>query len=241
LHRFDHGLAQIFRKQIHGGIKMKSFASSAHDANSISGLGVFTLVLWFGCLLIGGLGFALPYERPQAPPPKQEAVKVEMLEVKLSNDPEPPPENQTPASEADPLASPQIPQPIAVAQPSPAIAFALPVKGPVRIVEASHAAYTQSSSPAPVAAPALQALTFEQSKQWLPRPDYPERARRDGQEGVVTVRLTVAEDGHVAAVEAVAPTRWFLLNEEALRAARRGHFPPGKPRVYDIPIRFVLK
>lgn len=221
---------------------MKSFASSARDANSINGLSVFTLVVWVGCLLVGGLGFALPYSRPRAPQAKPEAVKVEMLEIKLSDESQPPAlaENVA-ATESDPLAREPVPQPIPVAQPSPAIAFALPVKGPVRIVEARHAAYTQSTSPPVVAAPAPQMLTPGQSEQWLPKPTYPDRARREGQEGTVTVRLTVAEDGHVTAVEAVGPSRWFLLNEEALRAAKRGHFPPGNLRIYDAPIRFVLR
>jgi TonB family protein len=220
---------------------MKSFASSTRDANSINGLGVFTLILWVGCLLVGGLGFVLPYSRPRSPPPQPETVKVEMLDVKLSDDPQPPTLENSPAAESDPLAQSQIPQPVSVAQPSPAIAFALPVKGPVRIVEARHAAYTQSSSPAPVAASAPQTLTAEQSEQWLPKPEYPKRAQREGQQGAVTVRLTVAEDGHVAAVEAIVPTRWFMLNEEALRAARRGHFPPGNLRIFDAVIRFELK
>jgi protein TonB len=222
---------------------MKSFASSAYDANNINSLGVFTLILWCGCLLIGGLGFALPYERPHSPRPKQEAVKVEMLEVKLTDDPQITPDpTQTPSTESDPLPQAQVPQPVPVAQPSPAIAFALPVKGPLRVVEARHAAYTQATSSALVAAPVAQSLTFGEGEGRQPKPEYPDRARRAGQQGVVTVRLTVAEDGHVTAAEAITPSRWPLLNEAALRVVtRRWRFSPGNLRIYDVPIHFELK
>ena len=219
---------------------MRTFASTEHDANSISGMGVFTLVLWIGCALIGVFGFILPYAhpRPQVRPP---AIKVEMLEVKFADEPPPPFDPSQKSAVADPLAQPQIPQPVAVAQPSPAIAFALPVKGPVRIVEARQVAYTQSSSPAPVAAPAPQTLTSQQVEQWIPKPRYPPRALREGQQGTVMVKITVAEDGHVTAVEAKEPSRWFLLNDEALHSAREGHFPRGPLRIYYAPIRFVLR
>lgn len=222
---------------------MKTFASTAHDdANSISGLGVFTLVLWMGCVLIGGLGFVLRYAHPRPPQAQPPAVKVEMLEVKLTEDTQPTLEASQNTTVTDPLAQPQIPQPIPVAQPSPAIAFALPVTGPVQIVEAKHAAYSQPSAPAPAAASTPQRLTFGEGEGRQPAPNYPESARKQGQEGVVLVRFTVAEDGHVTTAQAVEPCRWHLLNEEAVRVIRqRWRFLPGQLRVYDVPIRFVLK
>jgi len=220
---------------------MKTFASTDHDANGISGPGVFTLVLWLGCLLVGGLGFALPYAHPGPPPAQPLPVKAEMIDVKLTEEQQASPGPSQSSSEADPLAKPQIPQPIPVAQPSPAIAFALPVKVPVRIVEAPHAAYSQSSVPAPTATPAPQPLTFGEGEGRQPAPEYPPRARREGQEGAVTVRFTVAEDGHVAAVQAIGPCRWPLLNESVLRVVReRWRFSPGPLRVYDVQIRFVI-
>jgi protein TonB len=221
---------------------MKTFASSTPDANKISGLGVFTLVLWVGCLLVGGLGVALPYTRPHPPQPQPEPVKAEMLDVKLTDDspPAPEPADKSAIAEPNPLAQ-QIPQPIPVARPSPAIAFAIPVKGAVRIVPANQAAYTQPSSRPVVAAPTPQPLTFGEGEGRQPKPEYPQRAQRDGQEGAVTVRFTVAEDGHVVTVEAISPSRWPLLNESVLRAVKeRWRFSPGKLRIYDVLIRFQL-
>jgi protein TonB len=217
---------------------MKTFTSTEPDASSISGLSVLTLVLWLGCLLVGGLGFALPYTHPrplQAQPPP---IKVEMLEVKLADNAQPTPGSSQNFTITDPLAPPQIPRPVPVARPSPTIAFALPVKGPVQIVESRYAAHTQAP---PAAAPAPQSLTFGEGEGRQPAPEYPGRARREGQEGAVTVRFTVAEDGHVAAVQALVPCRWPLLNESVLRVVReRWRFSPGPLRVYDVQIRFVL-
>ncbi|HEX4263181.1 MAG TPA: TonB family protein [Verrucomicrobiae bacterium] len=220
---------------------MKTFTSTEYDADSISGLGVFTLVLWLGCLLIGGFGFALHYSHPRAPQAQPPPLKVEMLEVKLTEDSQPTPESSPNSAVTDPLAQPQIPQPVAVAQPSPAIAFALSVKGPVRVVEARQAAYSQPSSPAPTAEPLPQRLTFGEGEGRQPAPDYPRRAQQEGQEGGVLVRFTVAESGHVTAVEALEPCRWPLLNQSALRVVKeRWRFSPGPLRVYDVQIRFIL-
>jgi TonB family protein len=240
LHWFGHGLPPVLWKQIASAVEMKTFASSAHDANKISSLSVFTLIVWLGCLLVGGLGFALPYVRPRPPQAKPEPMKAEMLEVKLTDDaqPVPEPDDNSAVTKSDPLTQ-QIPQPTPVAQPSPAIAFAIPVRGPVRIVPVRQAADAQSSSPAVAAVPEPQALTFGQGEGRQPKPEYPDRARREGQTGPVTVRFTVAEDGHVVSVEPIVPSRWPLLNQSVLRAVKQQwHFAPGKLRVYDVMIRF---
>jgi protein TonB len=220
---------------------MKTFASTEYDANGICGLGVLTLVLWLGCLLVGGLGFALPYAHPRPPQAQPPPVKVEMLDVKLTDDPHPAPDAPQNSTVTDPLAPPQIPQPIAVAQPSPAIAFALPVKGPVQIVAPRFAAHFQAP-PAAAPAPSPQKLIFGEGEGAQPEPDYPERARHQGQEGTVTIRFTVAGDGHVAAAEIAEPCRWPMLNQSALRAVReRWRFMPGPLRIFDVPIHFQLR
>ncbi len=237
----DPWTKQSRRLKERSGGSMKTFTANQYDAYRISILSVFTLMLWLGCLLVGGLGFIMHYPQPHSPSAQPPPVKVEMLEVKLTDDPQLTPESSHNSTVTDPVAHPQIPQPIAVAQPSPAIAFALPVKGPVRIVEASHAAYSQPSTPAP-ATPAPQPLTFGEGEGRQPAPEYPERARRAGQEGSVTVRFTVAEDGYITAAEVIEPCRWPLLNQSALHAVReRWRFVPGPIRIYDVPIHFQLR
>lgn len=209
---------------------------------------VVTLVLWLGCSVIAALGFALPYTRPQASQMAVEVLQVEILDVELSNESipelEPRPENPLAGPPpADAVVQPQVAQVVAVAMPSPAIAFAVPVEDPVRVVEATQASYAraESSDVPEVSAPPVERLTFGQGAGRQPKPDYPAHAQKEGQEGAVSVRLVVAENGRVTAAEAVAPSPWPLLNDSALRTIRnRWRFPAGNLRAYEVAIRFVM-
>jgi protein TonB len=174
---------------------------------------------------------------------------VEMLNVELTSEPLPdlaPPLANLLATPppADAVAQPQLPQPLAVAMPSPAVAFAVPVEGPARIVDAAQASYSTSAvSNNAVAAATLpvQALTFGQGAGKQPAPEYPWRAQNEGQEGVVNVRFTVAENGRVVSAEAITPSPWPMLNDSAVRTVRnRWRFNAGSLRAYEVAIRFVL-
>jgi TonB family protein len=212
--------------------------TDAHDVD------IITFVMWSGCLLIGILGLAIPYALP---PPRRltPPTKVEILNVELKHDlptPTPTPA-ESPSAPSKTVVQTSIPQPIAVAEPSSAIAFAVPVEAPARIVESHQAVYTSptpAEKPSPVL-PSPQTLTFGRGEGKQPAPDYPFRAQREGQEGNVTVRFTVAPDGHVVAAEVLSPSPWALLNESAQRTIlSRWQFPSGLVRVYDIVIRFEL-
>ena len=48
---------------------------------------VVTLVLWLGCLLVGTLGFVLPYARPRPPVPPAPVVQAELIKVELQSAP----------------------------------------------------------------------------------------------------------------------------------------------------------
>src|SRR5688572_5993412 len=50
---------------------------------------ILTLVLWVGCLLIGALGFAIPYTRPQQTKVAATPVQVQLLNVELTDEPLP--------------------------------------------------------------------------------------------------------------------------------------------------------
>ncbi len=127
---------------------------------------VTTLVLWAGCLLVGWIGFVLPYSRPRPPAPPAPPVQAELIKVELSAQPEPPPPAALPPppdpSQPPPLfapaAPPQAPQLVAVAAPSPAVAFALPIEAPSRIVEIKQAAFVRPA-PQPVTVVAKAAPT----------------------------------------------------------------------------------
>lgn len=232
---------------------------------------ILTLVLWLGCLLVGGLGFVLPYTRPK-PPPTATTIQAELLKVDLTSEPPTapaavlpaPPESAEPPPLFTPATPPQAPQLVAVAQPSPAVAFALPVEAPARIVEVKQAAFVRPApAPAPKpappgppgppassnqptgnapAAPAVQTLTYGQGEGRQPAPRYPETARRAGQEGTVIIRLSVGTDGRVLAAEPSAPSPWSALNREAVRVVReQWQFQPGPVRLFEVAIRFELK
>lgn len=225
-------------------------ATAATRAGEPRVLPVLTLVVWLACLTIGGLGFAYPYARPQPKPPEP-VIVAQRIQVELTGEPLPP-VDRAPVP-PDPAAPPKLPDNtvmaaapplLAVAEPSPAIAFALPVEGPVRVVEAAQAAFVRPAVTAPVGAPVPvpQTLTFGQGDGRQPAPEYPLVARRRGQEGTVLVRFTVGADGRVLATEAVQPSPWPLLNDAALVAIReRWRFPAGPVRWYEVPIQFVLK
>ena len=210
---------------------------------------VVTLVLWVSCSLIGVLGFAMPYARPLVAKAQPEPVPVEMLNVELTSEPQPdlaPPVANLLATPppAEAVAQPNLPQPLAVALPSAAIAFALPVEGPARIVDAAQASYSTSAvsnnAVATTAVP-VQTLTYGQGAGRQPAPEYPWRAQHEGQEGVVNVRFTVAENGRVLSAEAVTPSPWPMLNDSAVRTVRnRWRFNAGSLRAYEVAIRFVL-
>lgn len=216
-------------------------------------LPVFTLVLWLGCSLVGVLGFALAYPRPQPPAPEAESIKAEFLHVELEAAPVLPeilsePYVPLPAPEPPtPIAAPQIAMPVLVAEPSPAIEFALPVEAPAVVVDdARHASYSQPRidevAPAAAAsAPAMQTLSLGHGEGRQPAPDYPLQARRQRQEGAIKVHFAVGPDGRVLTAEAVEPSPWPLLNESALRTVRqRWRFSQGQPRLYEVLIRFQL-
>ena len=65
----------------------------------------------------------------------------------------------------------------------------------------------------------------------LPRPQYPERARRMGVAGTVTVEVTIDEGGRVISARAVAGP--MMLRDAAAAAALQARFSPalvsGKP------------
>lgn len=208
-----------------------------------------TLVLWLGCLAVGGLGLALRYPQPKAPTKVSAPTVAELLRVELTPDPVARVEvAPTPAAKPPPLLEPirQLPAPTltAVAMPSPAVAFALPIEGPNRTVGADEAAHRQPDVPATSATalqPPVQALTFGEGEGKQPKPQYPSRARLAGQEGTVVVRFSVAEDGSVVEAQLASPSPWPLLNGAALKVVReRWRFEPGRVRLFEVGIRFEL-
>ena len=79
------------------------------------------------------------------------------------------------------------------------------------------------------------------AKGTMPKPNYPREAQRRGQEGGVLVEFTIDASGRVVSAEAVKPSRWPLLNREAIRAVRRWKFPAGDVMTVRRPVIFKLR
>lgn len=71
-----------------------------------------------------------------------------------------------------------------------------------------------------------------------PPPTYPESARRAGQEGLVTLRVAVNENGEVDSVKIETSSGYQILDSAAMRAVKNWKFRPSE--VSGIPIRSEL-
>ncbi len=225
---------------------------SAESKREVPLLAVLTFVLWTVTCSVAAVGVLIPYVRPKAVEKKEIVVDAEMLQVELTSDPVAiVPEELISTSQPEPPDLDHIVRPIdtpaftAVADPK-IVAFALPVEGPVRLVEVKAAAFaapTENVKRLPAESiPAPQQLTYGQGEGRQPAPEYPYRAKREGQEGVVKVRFLVGEDGRVLSAEAASPSPWPMLNDSAVRAVReRWRFRAGAVRNYEVAIKFQLR
>jgi len=252
--------------------------SSTHNPQNDTGLmPVTTLVIWLGCLLVGTGGMVLHYPRT-SPALLPETTRVQLMKVAMATDPPP----ETPAAlplarpqpARDPAAQPQpptmqqmpsvpeSPELTPVAAPNRAITMAIPVDGPVRIVDAREAfpistprqstpSTMSSTSHAPAGPqptghsqgvdPAVQQITFGAGEGQQPTPEYPLQAALARQQGTVVVRFTVGTEGQVLDAEAIKPCHTSLLNQAAVRAVRdTWRFVSGPMRCYEVSIEFKL-
>jgi TonB family protein len=212
---------------------------------------LFTFVLWAGLLTVGLVGLLIEparmIRRPVAPP----VVKAELLTVELTSESVLLPESGSPPPPAEPppllrsIVEPPLPALTAVASPDAAVAFALPVEGPVRVVDAAQASFSRAveSAPAPAAASVpVQAMFYGQGEGRQEAPEYPRQAKRERQEGAVGVQFSVGQNGRVVEAALSSPSPWSLLNEAALKVIRdRWRFRAGDLRLYEVSIRFELK
>ena len=211
-------------------------------ANEPGLLQVLTLVVWLVWAAIGVIGLLTSHARPrpQQEPPPIPPLQAELVNVELTDEPPievadaapaPADESEPPPPEAD------VPPLPAVALPSPAIAFAVPIEGPARIVAAAQANLAR----VPITPRSAQRITFGVGEGKQPAPLYPEQAQREGQEGVVGIRFTVGPDGRVQSAEVSSPSPWPLLNQSALRTVRdQWRIAPGASPLKEVFIRFKI-
>ncbi len=194
--------------------------------NDIGLLPVATLVIWLVCVVVGVLGYLLPRERPKPPTTQPEPTEAELVNVSLTDQAVIPPEQAATASPSE--ATPPVPELPAIAAPSPAIAFALPVDAPVHVVQR--------------AAPAPQQIFLGQGDGDQPKPEYPYESQSNGEEGTVRIDFTITPQGRVTAARVTGPCEWPLLNQSALECVRdRWSFPPRMAGPHFVLIDFRKK
>ena len=80
-----------------------------------------------------------------------------------------------------------------------------------------------------------------------PAPEYPEEARRDHQQGVVTLLVDVSPEGNVLKVSVQQSSGYRRLDDAALRVAKNWKFKPGTAggqpirSQVEVPVRFKLQ
>jgi len=70
-------------------------------------------------------------------------------------------------------------------------------------------------------------------------PDYPEKARQEGYEGLVVLSVEILEDGSTGKVEVETSSGYLLLDQSAISAVRTWKFTPAT--VYGSPIKSTIK
>lgn len=142
-------------------------------------------------------------------PPRDEAAR-----------PPPPPKPETPRARARPAPAPQ-PR---IADPAPAIA---PAPAPPSTETARPREEAAPSPPAPerasVVPPDYRAAYLNN-----PPPAYPRSARRNGEQGTVTLRVHVGADGVPAAVELERSSGSSALDASALESVKSWRFVPAR-------------
>lgn len=167
-----------------------------------------------------------PKPKVESPPPPPKPVHVVQRQTA------PPP---MPLAIADPTPAPDAPTGVApppVPQPLP------PMTTP--------AATTPTPAPAPPG-PLIELPSSDADYLHNPRPVYPARSRRLGEQGKVIVRVLIGVDGLAQKAEIRQSSGFEQLDEAALNTVKNWRYVPGKragvveAMWFNVPINYVLE
>ncbi|WP_414440731.1 energy transducer TonB [Burkholderia sp. 22PA0106] len=144
--------------------------------------------------------------------------------------------------------------PLAAAAPPPSVTTSAPVQPAASATPATAATPSNDATHPPAPGASRPSLDTKQISSGdmarlgcrIPAPVYPAKARRLGQAGVVTLRVTVAADGHVARALVSRSSGYPALDDAAVEALQAGRCQPylenGMPRQVEAsqPIAFHL-
>ena len=154
------------------------------------------------------------------------------------SEPEPKPDKSEP--EASPLDQTHVVATV-VAVNSPAVAFAVPVKGPTILAPARFAGPPPAEG-GKQEAPRVTRFNPGAGDRSTPQPDYPRLALQRGYQGTAVITFTVDTTGEIIKAEVTESSGYQMLDDEALNTIRkRWRFAPGPMRYHFVPIVFQLK
>lgn len=141
---------------------------------------------------------------------------------------------------------PDTPQVVVVTPDAPSISFSVPTIGNLVVPNAIAQAppLAPLKPPAPLRAqPILLNLNSTGSSGERPQPPYPRIALDQGQQGSVTLRMTVDEAGLITTVEVAQSSGFPVLDHSALAfVKRRWTVPSGKgARIYEATITYKIQ
>jgi periplasmic protein TonB len=128
----------------------------------------------------------------------------------------------------------QAPVPPAAANPEPAPVPQQNAPSPAQPQPQSQLADNTGESKATLATKQISSSELKQLGCQIPQPDYPAKAKRLAQEGVVTMNVTIATDGRVTHAAVAQSSGFPLLDSAAVTALQAGRCQPymdgGRPR-----------
>jgi len=158
----------------------------------------------------------------------------------------PPPQTQAvqPQEEQNKEKTPQTPQVVVVTLPTPNINFAVPTIGnlvvPSAIAQAPPVAPLKPVAPLRTQAGVLNSTGSGGDR---PQPPYPKIALDQGQQGSVTLRMTVDDAGLIKTIE-VAESSGFPILDRSAQDFVRKHWtvpPASGTRIYEATINYKLQ
>jgi protein TonB len=145
--------------------------------------------------------------------------------------------------------APPAPQPLAIADPTPAPQAPIGVLTPQPLAPpiTTPVALAPAAPPAPPAPPRIVLPSSDADYLANPRPAYPPLSKRLGEQGKVVVRVLIGTDGTAQKAEIRTSSGFDRLDQAALATVQRWRYVPGKrdgvPEAmwFNIPINFVLE
>lgn len=139
------------------------------------------------------------------------------------------------------------PQPLAIADPTPAANAPVGVIAPPAPVAPPAAAPTAPVALAPVAPVRIELPSSDADYLHNPKPPYPRISSQLNEQGKVVVRVFIGADGTAQKAEIRQSSGFDRLDQSALATALRWRYVPGKragvPEAmwFNVPINFVLE